>query len=141
MNFYILFLFKKRLTVLSLSRVEHKSKFQVKKRVPQFIIAVTLRTSDDINGHLIRMRCKHLDQCFSTFFDSWHTYVATELFGYIPGFKLLVNWLKVQKFAAPLELFRAPKGSAAPRLRTTDLEEYVLRFVQLLRRIWRSFFT
>ena len=85
MNFYILFLFKKRLTVLSLSRVEHKSKFQVKKRVPQFIIAVTLRTSDDINGHLIRMRCKHIKQCFSTFFDSRHPYVATELFGGTPG--------------------------------------------------------
>ena len=41
------------------------------------------------------------------------------------GTPLLVNRRQDQKLAAPLELFWAPKGSAAPRLRTTVLESCV----------------
>ncbi len=45
-----------------------------------------------------------------------------EHFGSTPGCNLLVPRHKIQKFAAPLEFFRAPKGAAAAQLRTTDLE-------------------
>ena len=63
-----------------------------------------------------------LGQCFSTFFDSRHPSMAMEQFGGTPGYNLLVNRRQVQKLAAPLELFPAPKGFAAPRLRTTEIE-------------------
>jgi len=39
-----------------------------------------------------------------------------------PNCILLVNTSQIQKLAAPLELSAAPKGSAAPWLRTTGLE-------------------
>ena len=54
-----------------------------------------------------------LDQCYSTFFDSRHSFLAIKQFSGTPVYILPVNRRKVQKFAAP-------KGSAAPRLRTTD---------------------
>ena len=64
----------------------------------------------------------HLDQCFSTFFDSRHPSLVIEQFGGTPGYNLLVDSCQILKLAAPLELSMAPKGSAAPRLRTTDLD-------------------
>ena len=62
-----------------------------------------------------------LEQCFSTFFDSRHPFLAIEQFGGTPGYNLLINRRKVQKLAAPQELFTEPKGIAAPLLRTTAL--------------------
>ncbi len=44
---------------------------------------------------------------------------------------LLVNTSQIQKLAAPLEISAAPKGSAAPRLRTTDLEKGPQRDIPL----------
>ena len=58
-----------------------------------------------------------LDQWFSTFFDSRHPYLVFQQFGGTPNYNLLVNKGQDQKLAAPLELF------AAPRLRTTDLDD------------------
>ena len=49
-----------------------------------------------------------------------------EQFGGTPITNLLVNRGQVQKLVAPLELFMAPKGSAAPWLRITALECHVL---------------
>ena len=62
-----------------------------------------------------------LEQCFSTFLNSRHPSFVIEQFGGTPSNILLVNSGEVQKLAAPLELFTAPKGSAAPRLRITAL--------------------
>ena len=64
---------------------------------------------------------KELSQCFSTFFDSRHPFLAIEKFGGTPAYNSPVNRRKVQIFTAPPYFFRAPKGSAAPRLRTTKL--------------------
>ena len=66
-----------------------------------------------------------LQQWFSTFFDSRHSSLVLEQFGGTPIYNLPVNRCQVQKLVAPLELFTAPKGSVAPRLRTTDLQQRV----------------
>ena len=65
---------------------------------------------------------KPLEQCFSTFFDSRHPSFVLEQFGGTPSFNLPVNRHQVHKLVAPLVLFTAPKGSLAPRLRTTGLD-------------------
>ena len=59
-----------------------------------------------------------LEQCFSTFFDSWHPSFVKEYFGGTPSFNLTVNKRQVHNLAAPLELFTAPKFSAAPTVYT-----------------------
>ena len=63
---------------------------------------------------------KGLEQCFSTFFDSRRPSFVLLQFGVTLSYNLQVNRCQVHKFAVPL--FTAPKGSAAPRLRTTGLE-------------------
>ena len=55
-------------------------------------------------------------------FDSQHPSLVTEQFGGTPGYNLIESRCKIQKLVAPLELFRAPEGYAAPRLRTTEIE-------------------
>ena len=62
-----------------------------------------------------------LGQWFSTFFDPQHPSFVVEEFGGTPSLNLPVNRHKLHKLAAPLVFFMAPKGSAAPRLRTTAL--------------------
>ena len=86
-----------------------------------------LRCGISLEHYCTLIYIDYLCQCFSIFFVSRHPSLAIEEFGGTPGYNLLVNKCKVQKFAAPLELFTAPKESAppkesaAPRLRTTDL--------------------
>ena len=60
-------------------------------------------------------------QWFSTFFDSRHPSFVVEQFGGTPSFNLPVDRPEIHKLAAPLMFFMAPKGFAAPLLRTTAL--------------------
>ena len=76
--------------------------------------------SDNPNEFLWRQYIT-LTQCFSTFFDSRHPSFLIEQFGGTPNSILPVNRRQVHKMAAPQEFFTAPKGSVAPRLRTTAL--------------------
>ena len=62
-----------------------------------------------------------LNQCLSTFFDSWYPFLEIEQFCGTPSYNLLVNKRQVQKLAAALEFFRAPKGAMTSWLRTTAL--------------------
>ena len=69
-------------------------------------------------------RSPNLDQVLkSMFFDSRHPSLAIDQFGGTPGHNLQVKRDQVQKLAAPLELFGAPKDTATPRLRTTGLKD------------------
>ena len=68
--------------------------------------------------HKLRRNKQRLLQCFSTFFDSRHPSFAYEQFGSTPSCNLLVHRRKVHNLSAPQELFAAPKGPAAPWLRT-----------------------
>ena len=56
------------------------------------------------------------------FFHSRHPSIVLQQFGGTPSYNLLVNMCQFQNLVAPLELFTAPKGAAAPRLRTTGLD-------------------
>ena len=67
----------------------------------------------------------HLRQWFSTFFDPWYAFLEIGQFGCTPWYNLLFNRLKVYKLASP-------KGTVAPRLRTTDLGNIVPKFEESL---------
>ena len=58
---------------------------------------------------------------FLNLFYSQHPFFVIKQFGGPPTNNSLVKRCKVLKLAAPLELFTAPKGSAARRLRITAL--------------------
>ncbi len=60
-----------------------------------------------------------LFQCFSTFFDSMHPFMIQEEFGSTPCFDFHVNKCEKKKFGGTPVAFTAPKGTVAPRMRTT----------------------
>ena len=62
------------------------------------------------------------EQGFPTFFGSRHSCMVKKHFGGTPSYNILA------KKAAPVELFRAPKGVAAPRLGTSGTERLCQRF-------------
>ena len=83
-----------------------------------------LRTSalDFVTSNQMQYRkftLKYVDQWFSKFIDLRHPSFVIEQLGGTPSLTLLVNRRQFHELAAPLELFTAPKGSAAPWLRTT----------------------
>ena len=77
----------------------------------QYYVASLCTSFSDTN-----ISMNYLEQCFPTVFDSRHPVLAREHFCGTPGYNLPLNRRTVQKLAAPLELF------TAPRLRAADLE-------------------
>ena len=65
------------------------------------------------------IQCEIIDQCFLIFFDARHFFSTHTYY-------LTVLKRQVVKFAAPQQYFRAPKGTAAPLLRTTAM--YIIQF-------------
>ena len=69
------------------------------------------------------IQCEIIDQCFLIFFDARH-FFSTHTYN------LTVIKRQIEKFAAPQQFFRAPKGTAAPLLRTTAMD--IIQFFQTL---------
>ena len=79
-----------------------------------------------------------VEQCYSTFFYSRHPSLVIEQFGGTLSQNVLVTRRQDQKFAAPLELSTATKGSAAPCLTITVVELQIPSSPPLPRCIFRT---
>ena len=77
---------------------------------------------------LLRTINVYVGKWFSTFLRLRNPSFVLLQFGGTPSYNLQVNRCQVHILAAPLELFAAPKGSAAPWLRTTDVGHWFSTF-------------
>ncbi len=103
-------------------------------KFPQVMSKTLLLHSSPKNNKHLACRCallsdtlcfqeaKPQSSVFQSYFDSLHTFLSIGQLCGIFMCQLLVKSCQIQILTVPFQLFRALKGTAAPRLKTTALE-------------------